>query len=48
VAVIGLGIMGSAMAGHLAKAGVRVNGVDVDMTARKRMARLLESVEASA
>ena len=47
VAVIGIGIMGSAMAGHLAKAGVRVNGVDVDMTARKRMARLLESVEAS-
>ena len=47
VAVIGLGIMGSAMAGHLAKAGVRVNGVDVDSTVRKRMARVLRSVEAS-
>ena len=47
VAVIGLGIMGSAMAGHLAKAGVRVNGVDVDSAARRRMARVLSSVDAS-
>jgi putative dehydrogenase len=47
VAVIGLGIMGSAIASHLAKAGVTVHGVDVDISARKRLARVLTSVDAS-
>lgn len=48
VAVIGLGIMGSAMAGHLAKAGVSVHGVDVDAGARRRMTRVLTSVQVAA
>lgn len=47
IAVIGLGIMGSAMAGHLAKAGHAVHGIDVDAAARKRMTRALTSVQAS-
>ena len=46
VGVIGLGIMGSAMASHLAKAGFAVYGVDVSPVARKKMSRLLSHVDA--
>lgn len=46
VGMIGLGIMGSAMATHLAKAGRRVYGADVSAAARKKMTRLLTSVDA--
>lgn len=46
VGVIGLGIMGSAMASHLAKAGFAVYGVDVSSVARKKMSRLLSHVDA--
>lgn len=45
VGMVGLGIMGSAMAGHLAKAGRRVYGADVSVVARKKMARVLTAVD---
>ncbi len=47
VGMVGLGIMGSAMAGHLAKAGRRVYGADVSATARKKMARVLTAVDST-
>ena len=39
VGVIGLGIMGSAMAGALIEAGYRVVGTDVRAAARTRLRR---------
>ncbi len=45
VGVIGLGIMGSAIASHLAKAGFAVYGVDVSPVARKKMSRVLSQVD---
>lgn len=45
VGMVGLGIMGSAMATHLAKSGRAVHGADVSVAARKRMARVLSSVD---
>jgi 3-hydroxyisobutyrate dehydrogenase-like beta-hydroxyacid dehydrogenase len=44
VGVIGLGIMGSAIATNLRRAGFRVAGVDPDVGARERMLGLIDSV----
>lgn len=44
VAVIGLGIMGSAIGANLARAGFRVSGIDVDPAARERMGGALHAV----
>jgi len=44
VGVIGLGIMGSAIAANLQRAGFGVSGVDVDGSARQRMRGLVDSV----
>ncbi len=44
VGVIGLGIMGSAIAANLRGAGFRVAGVDVDETARERLRDRVDSV----
>ena len=37
VGVIGLGLMGSAIAANLQRAGFAVSGVDIDAQARERM-----------
>jgi len=48
VGVIGLGIMGSAIAANLQRAGFRVAGVDVDAGARERMRAAIDWVGESA